>query len=129
MIVFDENMQQRSIMDAVAAWYRGRVISVTVLRPNTLIKDETISTLLRSAQRPTFVPTNIDNFGNAFQRIPYMALWYGSWRWPPQLPRARLQYRSTGKEACKDSDVMQGVPSWRLQWVGASLACDRGASV
>ena len=31
MIVFDENMQQRSIMDAVAAWYRGRVISVTVL--------------------------------------------------------------------------------------------------
>jgi hypothetical protein len=31
MIVFDENMQQRSIIDAVAAWYRGRVISVTVL--------------------------------------------------------------------------------------------------
>ena len=37
MIVFDENMHQRSIMDAVAAWYRGRVISVTVLRPDTLI--------------------------------------------------------------------------------------------
>jgi hypothetical protein len=31
MIVFDENMRQRNIMDAVAAWYRGRVISVTVL--------------------------------------------------------------------------------------------------
>ena len=30
MIVFDENMRQRNIMDAVAAWYRGRVISVTV---------------------------------------------------------------------------------------------------
>jgi hypothetical protein len=30
MIVFDENMHQRSIMDAVA-WYCGRVISVTVL--------------------------------------------------------------------------------------------------
>ncbi len=42
MIVFDENMQQRSIMDAVAAWYRGRVISVTVLRPGTIIKDEAI---------------------------------------------------------------------------------------
>jgi len=31
MIVFDENMQQRSSMDAAAAWYRGRVISITVL--------------------------------------------------------------------------------------------------
>ena len=47
MIVFDENVHQRSIMDAVAAWYRGRVISVTVLRPDTIIKDEAIPTLLR----------------------------------------------------------------------------------
>ena len=31
MIVFDENMHQRNILDAVAAWYCGRVISVTVL--------------------------------------------------------------------------------------------------
>ena len=30
MIVFDENVHQRSIMDAVAAWYRGRVVLVTV---------------------------------------------------------------------------------------------------
>jgi len=36
MIIFDENMRQRNIMDAVAAWYRGRVISVTVLRPDTI---------------------------------------------------------------------------------------------
>ena len=33
MIVFDENVHQRSIIDGVAAWYRGRVVSVTVLRP------------------------------------------------------------------------------------------------
>jgi hypothetical protein len=50
MIVFDENMHQRSIVDAVAAWYRGRVISVTVLRPDTIIKDEAIPTLLVTAQ-------------------------------------------------------------------------------
>src|SRR5215831_16301718 len=62
MIVFDENMRQRNIMDAVAAWYRGRVISVTVLRPGSIIKDKTIPTLLRSAQRPTFVTTNVDDF-------------------------------------------------------------------
>jgi hypothetical protein len=67
MIVFDENMHQRSIMDAVAAWYRGRVISVTVLRPNTIIKDEAMPTLLCSAQRPAFVTTNVDDF---WQRVP-----------------------------------------------------------
>jgi hypothetical protein len=66
MIVFDENMHQRIIMDAVAAWYRGRVISVTVRRPPTLIKDEAIPTLLRSAQRPTFITTNVDDF---WQRV------------------------------------------------------------
>ena len=67
MIVFDENMHQRSIMDAVAAWYRGRVISVTVLRPDTIIKDEAIPTLLRRALYPTFVTTNVDDF---WQRVP-----------------------------------------------------------
>ena len=67
MIVLDENMRQRNIMDAVAAWYRGRVISVTVLRRGTIIKDEAIPTLLRSAQRPTFVATNVDDF---WQRVP-----------------------------------------------------------
>jgi hypothetical protein len=67
MIVFDENMRQRNIMDAVAAWYRGRVISVTVLRRGTIIKDEAIPTLLRSAQRPAFVTTNVDDF---WQRVP-----------------------------------------------------------
>ena len=67
MIVCDENVHQRSIMDAVAAWYRGRVISVTVLRPNALIKDEAIPTLLHSTQSPSSVTTNIDDF---WQRVP-----------------------------------------------------------
>ncbi len=31
MIVFDENVHQRGIRDAVAAWYLSQVISVTVL--------------------------------------------------------------------------------------------------
>ena len=69
MIVLDENMHQRSIMDTVAAWYRGRVISVTVLRPDTIIKDEAIPTLLRNAQRPTFVTINVDDF---WQRVPVL---------------------------------------------------------
>ena len=67
MIVFDENMHQRSSMDAVAAWYRGQAISVTGLRPDTIIKDEAIPTLLRRALYPTFVTTNVDDF---WQRVP-----------------------------------------------------------
>ncbi len=67
MIVFDENVHQRSIMDAVAAWYRGRVISITVLRPGTIIKDEAIPTVLRRVLHPTFVTTNVDDF---WQRVP-----------------------------------------------------------
>jgi hypothetical protein len=42
MIVFDENVHQQRLMDAVAGWYRGRVLSITTLRPDTLIKDEAI---------------------------------------------------------------------------------------
>ena len=130
MIVFDENMRRRNIMDAVIAWYRGRVISVTVLRPDTIIKDEAIPTLLRSAQRPTFVTTNVDDF---WQRVPahtrysivvlITALATPTPKGEATVPKHRR------KEACKDSDVMQGVFSWRLQWVEASLAYDRGASV
>src|SRR5262249_171758 len=70
MIVFDENVHQRSIMDAVAAWYRGRVISVTVLRPDTIIKDEAIPTLLLRVLHPTLVTPNVDDF---WQRVPAQA--------------------------------------------------------
>jgi hypothetical protein len=130
MIVFDENMRQRNIMDAVAAWYRGRVISVTVFRPGSIIKDEAIPTLLRRAQRPTFVTTNVDDF---WQRVPahtrygivvlIMALATPTPKGEATVPKHR------GKEACKDSDVRQGVRLWRLQWVGTSPACDRETNV
>ena len=69
MIAFDENVHQRSIMDAVAAWYRGRVISVTVLRPGTIIKDEAIPTLLRRVLRPTFVTTNAVDSSNIMTSV------------------------------------------------------------
>jgi hypothetical protein len=49
-------------MEAVAAWYRGRVVSITTLRPGTIIKDEAISTLLQQVKQPTFVTTNVFDF-------------------------------------------------------------------
>ena len=67
MIVFDENVHQQRIMETVAAWYRGRVLSVRALRPGTVIKDEALPTVLRSVREPTFVTTNVVDF---WRRIP-----------------------------------------------------------
>ena len=67
MIVFDENVHQQRLMDAVAGWYRGRVLSITTLRPDTLIKDEAIPSLLHRVRQPTFVTTNVDDF---WRRVP-----------------------------------------------------------
>lgn len=67
MILLDENVHQQRIMASVASWYRGQVRSLTTLRPNTLIKDEAIPTVLRSVRQPTFVTTNVADF---WRRIP-----------------------------------------------------------
>ena len=67
MILLDENVHQQSIMASIAAWYRGQVRSLTTLRPNTLIKDEAIPTVLRSVRQPTFVTTNVTDF---WRRVP-----------------------------------------------------------
>ncbi len=53
MIVFDENIHQRSLMDAVAKWYPGRVVSITELRPHSIIKDEGIPALLHRVRGAT----------------------------------------------------------------------------
>jgi hypothetical protein len=67
MILLDENVYQQSIMASIAAWYRGQVRSLTTLRPNTLIKDEAIPTVLHNVRQPTFVTTNVADF---WRRIP-----------------------------------------------------------
>jgi hypothetical protein len=67
LILPDENVYQQSIMASIAAWYRDQVRSLSTLRPNTLIKDEAIPTVLRNVRQPTFVTTNVDDF---WRRIP-----------------------------------------------------------
>ncbi|OGO40124.1 MAG: hypothetical protein A2Z03_12220 [Chloroflexi bacterium RBG_16_56_8] len=62
MIVVDENLHDQRILSAIAAWYSGQVISVTALRPRSVIKDEAIPTLLRQAVQPTFVTINAEDF-------------------------------------------------------------------
>ena len=55
MIVVDENLRDPRIIKGISTWYRGQVIPVTTLRPNTIVKDDVIPALLRGANRPTFV--------------------------------------------------------------------------
>lgn len=70
MIVVDENIQSEHIIGAITAWYTGRVISITELRPATLIKDDGIAMLLRQVTQPTFVTINADDFWLRFRSDP-----------------------------------------------------------
>jgi hypothetical protein len=70
MSLLDENVHQQSIVASIAAWYRGQVRSLTTLRPNTLIKDKAIPTVLRRARQPTFVTTNVADFWRRVPAIP-----------------------------------------------------------
>jgi hypothetical protein len=62
MIVLDEQLMGRGLDREIAAWYRGAVRYLIDLRPNSVIKDEAIPTLLRSQPQPTFVTINERDF-------------------------------------------------------------------
>ncbi len=62
MIILDENLKDDRILDGVAQWYQGQVITIRDLRPRTIIKDEAIPSLLRRVDEPTFVTINTDDF-------------------------------------------------------------------
>ena len=62
MIVLDENIHDQRIIAAISAWYPGQVVSVTTLRPNSIIKDDALPALLRKVNQPTFVTINSDDF-------------------------------------------------------------------
>ena len=62
MIILDEQLSNRRTIDAIGAWYRGAVRSVTELRPDTIIKDDAIPGLLCKERQPTFVTINVNHF-------------------------------------------------------------------
>lgn len=62
MIVLDEQILSHGLRQHVVQWYRGTVIDITQLRPETVIRDEAIPMLLRAARRPTFVTMNVADF-------------------------------------------------------------------
>lgn len=70
MIVVDENIHSRQILASIATWYRGQVISVTQLRPGSVIRDDAIPALLQQLTQPTFITTNVDDFWRVVQPHP-----------------------------------------------------------
>jgi hypothetical protein len=62
VIVLDEHLQELGIERSIARWYRGKVCTITDLRPGTGVKDDAIPRLLRTAVQPTFVTLNWTDF-------------------------------------------------------------------
>jgi hypothetical protein len=62
MIVLDEHLPHEELAEAIRQWYRGRVCTITELRPGTIIKDDAVSSLLQSVSEPTFVTLNWSDF-------------------------------------------------------------------
>lgn len=62
MIVLDEQLDDSRLEEAIARWYKGTVINIARLRPQTLINDDAMPTLLRKVQHPTFVTINYTDF-------------------------------------------------------------------
>jgi hypothetical protein len=61
VIILDEQLLGRNLDKEIAKWYRGKILFITELRPNTVIKDEAIPHLLRHYQA-TFITINVSDF-------------------------------------------------------------------
>jgi hypothetical protein len=62
VIVLDEHLHEVGVEEAIRRWYHGRVCTITSLRPNTVVKDESVPGLLRTVSQPTFVTLNWRHF-------------------------------------------------------------------
>jgi len=62
VIVLDENILDEDIIEALEAWYKGKVISIKILRIGTLIKDDAIPSILRTVKHPTFITNSVSDF-------------------------------------------------------------------
>lgn len=62
MIVLDEQLLGRNLEREIGAWYPGAVRFITDLRPNSVIKDDAIPSILREQSQATFVTINTTDF-------------------------------------------------------------------
>jgi hypothetical protein len=62
VLVLDENLNDHRLIAALSSWFPGKVISITELRPRSIIKDDAVSTLLHKVSHPSFVTINVTDF-------------------------------------------------------------------
>lgn len=62
MIVLDEQLLGRNLERDIAGWYAGKILFITDLLPDSIIKDDAIPGLLRQQNQPTFVTINEKDF-------------------------------------------------------------------
>ena len=62
MIVLDEQLCRKPLLEAVGRWYRGKIVYITEIRPYSVIKDDTIPELLLILKQPTFVTISYKDF-------------------------------------------------------------------
>jgi hypothetical protein len=62
MIVLDEQLLGRQVELDIGRWYRGQVVYIHALRPNTVVQDDAIPGILRAQPQPTFVTINETDF-------------------------------------------------------------------
>jgi len=74
MIVLDEQLQSYGVRGPMARWYRGTVLDITQLRPQTVIRDDAIPMLLHAARRPTFVTINVLDFWRRIRPDPRFSI-------------------------------------------------------
>ena len=67
MIVLDEQLLGRNLEREIGAWYPGAVCFITELRPDTVIKDDAIPSILRDQPQATFVTINATDFWEIVQ--------------------------------------------------------------
>jgi hypothetical protein len=67
MIVLDEHLSDARLETAISRWYRGQIVFVKMLRPRTLVKDDSIPTLLRLSKQPTFITIDWRDFWRQIQ--------------------------------------------------------------
>ncbi len=74
MIVLDEQLLGRDLENEIAVWYRGSVSFIHLLRPETVVKDDAVPTLLRAQRQPVFVTINNDDFWKKIEADPQFCI-------------------------------------------------------
>lgn len=117
MIVLDENMQHERLIHAISLYYPGRVLAITDLRPETLIKDDGIPMLLRQVAQPTFVTINVDDFWLKFKAdhhccIVTLALTQAQANEMPDLLRRVLRLPEFRTKSARMGKVIHVMPTY-----------------